>query len=113
MKTYKIGAILLIIFMIFLSYIFLGSPSIISRINTEYTKNYNLEKLSSIKNGTTEQQVIAILGEPLDKYTDDSFHFLYSKPRNTLSDITGWESVRITFDKNHHVIGIGSDIFFN
>ena len=113
MKIKGIVFILFIISILFGSYIFFSPFTYISKINTIYAKNYSHEKISLIKEGFTEEQVISILGEPLDKYTDDSIHFLYSKPRSSLSDTIGWESIRVTFDKIHTVVGVGSDIFFN
>ncbi len=93
--------------------ILLRPPSFVSRANTEYTKNFSTEKFNTVKIGMTEEQVLAILGEPMNRYTDESIHLSYSKTKNSLSDFTGWESIRIVLNKEHVVVGVASNIFFN
>jgi hypothetical protein len=102
-------ALLFFFFLIF----FLRVPNFVSRANTEYTKNFSYEKFNTVKIGMTEEQVLAILGEPLYRYTDNRIQLSYSKTKNSLSDFTGWESTRVYLNDEHIVIGVASNIFFN
>lgn len=109
----KVGVIFISLLFFFFLIFFLGPPSFVSRANTEYTKNFSTEKFNTIKIGMTEEQVLAILGEPMNRYTDESIQLSYSKTKNSLSDFTGWESIRINLSKELIVIGVASNIFFN
>ena len=110
----KAGVIFIaLLFFFFLLIFFLGPPSFVSRANTEYTKNFSTEKFSTIKIGMTEAQVLAILGKPMNRYTDDRIHLSYSKTKNSLSDFTEWESIRVELNNEHIVVRVASNIFFN
>ena len=109
MKRVGVIFIALLLFLIF----FLGPPSFVSRANTEYTKNFSTEKFNTVKIGMTEEQVLAILGEPLYRYTDDRIQLSYSGTKNFLSDFTGWESNRVYLNNKHIVVDVVSNIFFN
>ena len=109
----KAGVIFIVLLFFFFLIFFLKPPSFISRANTEYTKTFSTEKFNIVKVGMTEEQVLAILGEPMNRYTDDSIHLSYSKTKNSLSDFTGWESIRVELNNEHIVIGVASNIFFN
>ena len=112
MKKVGVVFIALSLFFFFLI-LFLGPPSFVSRANTEYTKNFSTEKFNTVKIGMTEEQVLAILGEPMYRYTDNRIQLSYSGTKNSLSDFTGWESTRVYLNKEHIVIEVASNIFFN
>lgn len=91
----------------------MGAPSFVSRANTEYAKNFSTEKFNTVKIGMTEEQVLAILGEPIYRYTDNRIQLSYSGTKNSLSDFTGWESNRVYLNNEHIVVEVASNIFFN
>ena len=110
----KAGVIFIALSLFFFFLIlFFGPPSFVSRANTEYTKSFSTEKFNTVKIGMTEDQVLAILGEPMYRYTDDNIQLSYSGTKNDLSDFTGWESTRVYLNNEHIVIGVASNIFFN
>ena len=110
----KFGVIFIVLLLFFLV-LFKRPPSFVSRANTEYTRNFSTEKFNTIKMGMTEEQVLAILGEPMNRYTIDNTHLTlsYSKTKNSLSDLTGWESIRVVLNSENIVVGVASNIFFN
>lgn len=111
----KSGVIFIALLFFFFLVLFKGPPSFVSRANTEYTRNFSIEKFNTIKIGMTEEQVLAILGEPMNRYTIDNTHLTmsYSKTKNSLSDLTGWESIRVVLNSENIVVGVASNIFFN
>lgn len=111
----KLGIIFIALLFFFLLIFFLRVPDFVSRANTEYTKSFSTEKFNTVKIGMTEEQVLAILGEPMNRYTVDSTHLTlsYSKTKNSLSDLTGWNSIRVVLNNEYIVVGVASNIFFN
>jgi len=109
----KAGVIFIVLLFFFFLILRKGPPSFVSRANTEYTKNFSIEKFNTVKIGMTEEQVLAILGEPMYRYTDDKIQLSYSGTKNSLSDFTGWESIRVYLNNEHIVVGVASNIFFN
>ncbi len=99
MHIEKVGFIFVALLFFFYLIFEKGHPGFVSRANTEYTKNFSTEKFSMVKIRMTEEQVLAILGEPMNRYTDDNIHLSYSKTKNDFSDFTGWESIRVELNK--------------
>lgn len=109
----RVGVIFIALLFFFFLILSFGPPGFVSRANTEYTKNFSTEKFNTVKIGMTEEQVLAILGEPLYRYTDDRIQLSYSGTKNSLSDFTGWESNRVYLNNKHIVVDVASNIFFN
>jgi len=85
--------------------------------STEYSKEYSPEKFLNIKTGMTENEVINILGQPLDRFNPyPSFNdtliyrgLRYSKGKFSNSNYR----LRIIFLKNGIVTERRSKFFFN
>lgn len=109
----KIGVIFIaLLFLCFLILFFLGPPSFISKIDTEYTKDFSYTKLNVVQEGDTDKRVLDVLGNPFYGYVEHDDCWYYSRAKSSLSDFLGWEAITVCFNENI-VRGVGKNIFFN
>lgn len=109
----KYTVIFLIVLTLFFMGFFLGPPVFIAKMNTEYAQGYSHENLLKIKLGLSKNEVTKRLGKYMNTYGQRLECWNYSRAKNKWSDITGWESIVVCFDKNGKVSGVGDNIFFN
>lgn len=96
--------------------LFLHSPFIslfefLGDFDTEYTKDFSYKKFVQVKNGMTKEEVVMILGEPLDELVfpypsidsgtyEECYQYSQAKPKNMTIQRYGdinWHQVLVCF----------------